>query len=123
MKLFCSSRRFRLAPVAVIALVTLITSAPVVFASSAQLIIHRSPNFGNRQWLRIWIDGREFEAVAVGHDFNAPISPGHRVISVLPTDNPWHFPPTKHVLDVQAGQTYRFTAVWRNDRVTLEAGR
>jgi len=113
--------RFRLLSVAAFLLAAFIISAPVALADSAQLIIHRAPNFGNRQWLRIWIDGNEFKAVAVGHDFNAPISPGHHVISVLPTDNPWHFPPTKRPLNAQADRTYEFTAFWQNDRVRLES--
>jgi hypothetical protein len=120
MKLFCPSHRLRLAPIAFVALVGFIVSAPVAFADPARLIIHRAPHFGNRQWLRIWIDGNEFEAIAVGHDFNATISPGRHVISVLQTDNPWHFSPTTRVLQVHSGQTCEFTAVWRTDRVVLE---
>jgi hypothetical protein len=93
------------------------------FADSAQLIIHRSPRFGTRPWLRVWIDATEFEAVAVGHDFTAPIAPGRHVISVIDSDNMWHFSPTKRVLQVHADRTYEFTAIWRNDRVVLEERR
>jgi hypothetical protein len=116
------SNRFRLFSVAAAILTICLISPPVAFADSAQLIIHRAPNFGNRQWLQIWIDGNKFEAIAVGHDFTAPLSPGRHVISVLPSDNPWHYPPTKVVLNARAGRTYEFTTVRRgNDRVFLQS--
>lgn len=117
------TNRFRPVPVAAFVLVISLISASVAFADSAQLVIHRAPNLGSRTWLRVWIDHNEFKAVAVGHDFTAPISSGRHVISILPTDNPWHFPPTKRAIDVRGDRTYEFTAVWRNDRVALEERR
>ena len=117
MSCFCPRHRL-LRAVALAAI--LLTSAPMAFADPAQLIIHRAANFGNRMWLRIWIDGREFEAIAVGHDFTAPLSPGRHVISVLQTDNPWHFPPTRRVLNARSGFTYEFTTIYQHDRVRLE---
>ena len=121
--MFPSRSRSRLLPLVAFALATFIVSAPAAFADSAQLIIHRSPNFGNHQWLQIWIDGNAFEAIAIGHDFIAPLSPGRHMVSVLPTDNPWHFAPTTRVLNARAGRTYEFTAIRRNDRVFLEERR
>jgi hypothetical protein len=113
----------RLLPLVAFALAIFIISAPAAFADSAQLIIHRSANFGNHQWLQIWIDGNQFESIAIGHDFIAPLSPGRHVVSILQTDNPWHFAPTNRALTVRAGRTYEFTAVRRNDRVFLEEHR
>ncbi len=89
-------------------------------AEPARLIIYRSPHFGNIQWLRIFVDGFEVEAIAYGHDFRTSLSPGRHVIAVLQSRNTWHFPPTTRVLKVSSGQTYEFTAVWRNGRVYLQ---
>ncbi len=122
MNTFSPPRRFPLLTMAATILMVCLISAPVVLADSAQVIIHRAPNFGNRQWLRIWIDGYKVEPIAVGHDFAAPISSGHHVISVLPSDNPWHYPPTRLVLNARAGRTYEFTTVrGQNDRIFLQS--
>lgn len=108
-------------PIAAFVLSISLISAPVAFAEPARLIIYRTPTFGNLQWLRIWVDGVEAEAVAYGHDFRTSLSPGRHVIAVLQSRPTWHYPPTKRVIKVSAGKTYEFTAVWGdNDRVFLE---
>jgi hypothetical protein len=118
-KPFFRRSRFRFLPLAVSALASFI-SVTAADAGPARLIIHRAPNFGSRQWLRIWIDHTEFKAIAIGHDFTSTISPGRHVIAVLPMDNPWHFRPTTLLLNARADRTYEFTAAWNNDRVYLE---
>jgi hypothetical protein len=121
MKMSFSRGRSHLMPIAAFVLSIALIAAPVAFADSAQLSIYRSPNFGNIQWLRIWIDGVEVEAVGYGHDFHTSLSPGRHVIAVLQSRPTYDFPPTKRVLKVSAGRTYEFTAVWGlNDRVFLE---
>ena len=121
MKMFFSRSPSRLLSVAAFVLSISLISAPIARAESAQLSIYRSPTFGNIQWLRIWIDGVEVEAVGYGHDFHTSLSPGRHVIAVLQSRPTFHFPPTTRVLKVSAGQTYEFTAVWgRNDRVFLQ---
>jgi hypothetical protein len=120
MRIIHSWSRNRLLRVSVFVLAISLISAPIARADSARIIIHRSPALGNRTWLRVWIDDKEFKSVAYNHDFEEPISAGHHVIAVLSTDNQWHFPPSRQDLAAKAGHTYRFTAVWRNDRVVLE---
>jgi hypothetical protein len=124
MKMFFSRGRSHLMPIAAVVLSISLIAAPVAFADSAQLVIYRSPNFGNIQWLRIWIDGVEVEAVGYGHDFHTSLSPGRHVIAVLQSRPTWHYPPVTRVLKASAGQTYEFTAVWgQNDRVFLQNDR
>lgn len=121
MKVFHSWSPNRLLRVSVFALAISLIAAPIARADSARIIIHRSPALGNLTWLRVWIDDKEFKSVGYNHTFEQPISAGHHVIAVLPTDNRWHFPPSKRDLEAKAGNTYRFTAVWRKDHVVLES--
>lgn len=111
---------FRALAMAILALCCFPIFAQAARPEGGQLIIHRAPNFGTIQWLRIWIDGAEVEAVAYGHDFIAPISPGRHVIAVVESSNVWNCPPTKRVFNVRAGGTYQFTAVWRYSRIFLQ---
>jgi hypothetical protein len=93
---------------------------PTARAEGSRLIIHRAANFGTQMWLRIRIDGSEFEAIAVGHDFDVPISPGRHLITVqrLPK-NSVDEGPTRRVINVAGGQTYEFTALNENEHVVL----
>ncbi len=116
-----SRRRFRALAMGLVALFCLAVLTQAAHAEPARLIIYRTPTFGNIQWLRIWIDGVEVEAVGYGHDFHTLLSPGRHVIAVLQSRPTWHDPPTKRVIKVSGGQTYEFTAVWGpNDRVFLQ---
>lgn len=111
---------FRALAMAILGLLCSPIWAQAAHQQDGQLIIHRAPNFGTIQWLRIWIDGVEAEAVAYGHDFIAPISPGRHVIAVVESRNIWNHPPTKQVLNVRAGRTYEFTAIWRYSQIFLQ---
>jgi hypothetical protein len=93
---------------------------PFAQAKSPQLIIHRTPDMGNDVFLRIWIDGKEVQAVAYGHDFTGSISPGRHVIGVLSSQNDPSHQPAKITVNVTAGGTYEYTAVLRDTHVFLE---
>ncbi len=97
--------------------------APVAHAQSGRLIIPRAASFGSAAWLRIWIDGAEVKAVAWGHNFDGPISPGRHVIGVLDSDARPNHPPTQVTVDVTAGETYQFTAVRGHKGISLQRTR
>ncbi len=105
--------------IACLAILFCSTFVPMAHAQSGQLIIRRAASFGSDAWLRIWIDGVEVKAIAWGHHFTGPISPGHHVVGVLDSDARPNHHPTQVVLNVTAGETYEFTAVRKHKGVFL----
>ncbi len=76
----------------------------------ARLIIQRIANLGNFVYVDLHIDGAPVAAIGYGSSYEGLLPPGRHLLSVLPTPSPkW---PTRWemTLDVQSGQTYRFTA-------------
>ena len=102
-------------------LVCFSSSLPAHGSRSSYLIINRAPNFGNAQWLLIWIDGEKFDPLAFGHDFEMPISPGRHVIVVEQSNKTWQTLPNHFPINVEPGRTYEFTAfLYQDYRVYLE---
>src|SRR5437667_576317 len=80
----------------------------------ARLIIRRNPNLGFNVIVRLWIDGQPAGSIGYGHTFEGCLPPGHHVLAVLATPSPRWPIPWQVPLEVQSGQTYRFTAVGDN---------
>jgi hypothetical protein len=74
-----------------------------------RLVIKRSPSLGNRLIVALKIDGAS-ASIGYGHTYRAYLRPGHHTLSVLATPRPQNTEPWEMSLDVQAGQTYTFTA-------------
>jgi hypothetical protein len=77
---------------------------------AARLIIERIANLGNDVYVDLYIDGTPVAAIAYGSNYEGLLPPGRHVLSVLATPNPKWPTPWEMTLDVQSGQTYRFTA-------------
>ena len=94
---------------------------PVAHAQSGgTLIVNRSPAFGSDEWLRLWIDGTEVESIAWGHNYMGSLSPGRHVIGILASGDRLNHKPAEAVVNVSAGQTYRFIAVRSKSSAILE---
>jgi hypothetical protein len=76
----------------------------------ASLIIERVANLGNFIYVDLYIDGTPVAAIAYGSNYEGLLPPGRHVLAVLPTPSPKWPTPWEMTLDVQSGQTYRFTA-------------
>ena len=74
-----------------------------------RLVIKRSPSLGNRLIVALKIDGVSV-SIAYGHTYRVYLRPGHHTLSVIATPRPQNVEPSEMSLDVQAGQTYTFTA-------------
>jgi|ERR1043166_1584047 hypothetical protein len=74
-----------------------------------RLVIKRSPSLGNRLIVALKIDGVSV-SIAYGHTYRAYLRPGHHTLSVMATPRPQNAEAWQMSLDVQAGQTYTFTA-------------
>jgi len=77
---------------------------------AARLIIERIANLGNDIYVDLYIDGAPVAAIAYGNNYEGLLPPGRHVLSVLATPSPKWPTPWELTLDVQSGQTYRFTA-------------
>jgi hypothetical protein len=87
---------------------------------SGRLIVLRVPNFGWNLSLHLQIDGRTVANVVQGRRYDHSIPSGRHVLTVSAVPNNYFGQPQSTVLNVQAGRTYVFTAVWQDsNRVVL----
>ena len=105
-------------------LILVLVSAAAIATAAAQsggrLIILRAPNFGWNLSLHLQIDGRTVANVVQGRRYDHFVPAGRHVLTVSAVPNAYSYQPTPTVLNVQPGQTYVFTAVWKDsDRVAL----
>jgi hypothetical protein len=88
--------------------------------SGGRLIILRAPNFGWNLVLNLRIDGRTVANVVQGRRYDHFVPAGRHVVTVAAVPNYSAYQPTSTVLNVRPGQTYVFTAIWRDtDSVVL----
>jgi hypothetical protein len=93
------------------------TAAP---PSGGRLIVLRSPNFGWNLALNLQIDGKTAANLVQGRRYDHSIPAGRHVLTVSAVPSYNSYAPTSTVLNVRPGQTYVFTAVWRDtDAVVL----
>jgi hypothetical protein len=76
---------------------------------TGRLVVQRSPTFGSKTYLQLWIDGRKVANIGPGHRYDKPIAAGHHVLAVNYTPRTRH-EPTSMPLTVRPGETYAFTA-------------
>src|SRR3954453_15834701 len=85
------------------------------FSSNAgdpgRLVIWRIPNLGNAVIVDLYIDGVATSPIVYGQTFEAALSPGRHVLSVVASPHAKWPVRSETALDVQNGQTYSFTAL------------
>jgi hypothetical protein len=87
---------------------------------AGRLIVLRTANFGWNLALNIQIDGRTVANVVQGRRYDHSMPAGRHVLTVSAVPNYSSYQPVSRVLNVRPGQTYVFTAVWRDtDTVVL----
>jgi len=88
----------------------------------ARLVVTRSANFGTFQYLILFVDGVHVADLGVDQSYEAVLPPGPHVLSVTTTPQGYRrTPPTRRRVDAEPGETYAFTAFWRNSyRAYLE---
>jgi hypothetical protein len=86
---------------------------------TGRLVVQRSPTFGSKTYLQLWIDGNKVANIGSGHRYDKSIPAGHHVLAVNYTPRTRH-QPTSMQLTVRPGETYAFTAIRESDEgVTL----
>jgi hypothetical protein len=88
----------------------------------APLVVSRSANFGTFQYLILYIDGFHVANLGVNQSYEAVVPPGQHVLSVTTTPNGYRSaPPNQRRVNTERGETYAFTAFWKNfDEAYLE---
>jgi hypothetical protein len=88
----------------------------------ARLVVSRSANFGTFQYLILYVDGVHVADLGVNQDYEAVLPPGQHVLSVTTTPQGYRSaPPTQRRVNAEPGETYAFTAFWKNfDEAYLE---
>jgi hypothetical protein len=76
---------------------------------TGRLVVQRSPTFGSKTYLQLWIDGRKVANIGPGQRYNESIPAGDHVLALNYTPRTKH-PPTSMRLTVRSGETYAFTA-------------
>src|SRR5438094_5594331 len=75
-----------------------------------RLVVQKSPTFGSRTYLQLWIDGSKVANIGPGQRYDESIPAGHHVLAVNYTPRTQH-QPTSMRLTVRPGETYAFTAI------------
>jgi hypothetical protein len=88
----------------------------------ARLVVARSANFGTFQYLILFVDGVQVANLGLGQSYDALLPPGQHVLSVSTTPQGYRrTPPTRRSVNLEPGETYAFTAFWKNSyRAYLE---
>ena len=86
---------------------------------NARLIVARVANFGTLNFLNLFVDGVYVANLGYLRSYEAALPPGRHVLSVTPQQEYC----THTIVDAKPGQTYAFTANWKNNQeVYLERG-
>jgi hypothetical protein len=88
----------------------------------ARLVVSRSANFGTFQYLILYVDGVHVADLGVNQSYEAVLPPGQHVLLVTTSPQAYRYtPPTQRRVNAEPGETYAFTAFWKNfDEAYLE---
>ena len=97
-------------------------SAQAPSGDPARLVVTRSANFGTFQYLILFIDGVHVADLGLDQSYEAVLPPGQHVLSVSTTPQGYRYTaPTRQRVNEEPGETYAFTAFWKNSyRAYLE---
>jgi hypothetical protein len=97
-------------------------SAPARSEDDARLVVTRSANFGTFQYLILFVDGVHVANLGLDQSYEAVLPPGQHVLSVSTTPQGYRYTaPTRRRVNAEPGETYAFTAFWKNsDQAYLE---
>src|SRR5467141_161921 len=95
--------------------VTRSNSASARSEDDARLIVSRAANFGTFQYLILFVDGVRVADLGLDQSYEAVLPPGQHVLSVSTTPQGHTYtPPTRRRINAEPGETYAFTAFWKN---------
>jgi hypothetical protein len=91
--------------------------------NSGRLLIDRVANFGSDLSLVVSVDGKDVGSFTEGRNYSGYLPAGQHVIVARVDPNQTGARPARKTLNVQAGQTYSFTAGLSGGNMTLVRNR
>jgi hypothetical protein len=90
-------------------------SAAASSGYNARLVVTRAASFGTFQYLNLFVDGVQVADLGSNQSYDAVLPPGQHVLSVSTTPEHYRYtPPTQRRVNAKPGETYAFTAFWKN---------
>jgi len=87
--------------------------------NSGHLVIDRVANFGTDLGLVVSIDGKDVGTFSEGRSYKGDLPAGEHTIIVRVDPNRTDAQPAQVKLNVEAGQTYSYTAGWSGEDMAL----
>src|SRR5437588_11371059 len=87
--------------------------------NSGHLVVYRVPNFGTDLFLVLSVDGKDVGSFSEGRNYDGYLPAGQHVITARTDPFQAGKRPGRKSLNVQAGQTYAYTAAWSGGRLVL----
>jgi len=91
-------------------------------ANTGHVIITRVANFGTDLSLVVSVDGKDVGSFSEGRQYSGYLPAGQHRLTVRVDPNRTGTPPTRKMLNVQAGQTYFYTAAWSGEKLVSVRG-
>ena len=92
------------------------TAAP---PNSGHVLIYRVANFGENLALVVSVDGKDVGSFTEGTSYSGYLPAGQHRLTVRVDPNRTGAGPGRKTVNVQAGQTYSFTAAWSGGNLVL----
>ena len=90
-------------------------SASARSEDDARLVVSRAANFGTFQYFILYVDGVHVADLGLDDSYNATLPPGRHILSVSTTPQGYRYTaPTQRRVNAKPGETYAFTAFWKN---------
>jgi hypothetical protein len=91
--------------------------------NSGHVLIYRVANFGDRLSLVVSVDGKDVGSFTEGRNYSGYLPAGQHTLMARVSPNPGGKRPTHtKTVNVQAGQTYVYTAAWSGGKLVLVQG-
>ena len=87
--------------------------------NSGRVLIYRVANFGEDLSLVVSVDGKDVGSFTEGRNYSGYLSAGQHQLTIRVDPNRTGTPPARKALNVQAGQTYSYTAAWSGEKLVL----
>ena len=87
--------------------------------NSGRVLIYRVANFGESLGLVVTVDGKDVGTFGEGSNYSGYLSAGQHTITVRADPRQPGARPGRKTINVQAGQTYSFTAAWSGGNLQL----
>jgi hypothetical protein len=97
-------------------------SASARSGDNARLVVTRAANFGTFEFVDLFVDGVQVADLGVNQSYDAVLRPGQHVLSIVTSPQAYsHTTPIQLRVNAKPGETYAFTAVWKDfERASLE---